>query len=63
MSAILRTLFSRFAREQSGATAIEYGLIVGLMFLAIVTAVKNVSAENVQMYNTIDTTLASATTS
>lgn len=63
MISAMRTFLSKFAREESGATAIEYGLIVGLMFLAIVTAVKNVSDENVQMYNTIDTTLASATTS
>jgi pilus assembly protein Flp/PilA len=28
-----------FGRDQSGATAIEYGLIVSLIFLAIITSV------------------------
>ena len=29
----------RFARDQSGTTSIEYGLIVSLIFLAIITGV------------------------
>jgi len=32
-------LLARFLRNQSGATAIEYALIVGLIFLAVVTAI------------------------
>ena len=31
-------LFSRFAKDESGATAIEYGLIAALIALAIITA-------------------------
>jgi len=34
----MRSLTSRFAREASGATAIEYGLIAGCIALSIVTA-------------------------
>ena len=34
----MRKFASRFARNDSGATAIEYGLIVGLMALACITA-------------------------
>ncbi|MDB5472482.1 MAG: Flp family type IVb pilin [Caulobacter sp.] len=30
---------SRFAKDQSGATAIEYGLIVALIAVVIITAV------------------------
>jgi pilus assembly protein Flp/PilA len=30
-------LFARFAKDESGATAIEYGLIAALIALAIVT--------------------------
>ena len=60
MSAPVQKSLSRFLREDDGATAIEYGLIVGLMFLAIVTAVQNVSTQNATMYNKIDATLASA---
>ncbi|MBK9080611.1 MAG: Flp family type IVb pilin [Rhizobiales bacterium] len=32
-------LFARFAKDQSGATAIEYGLIAALVGVAIITAV------------------------
>jgi pilus assembly protein Flp/PilA len=60
MSAPAIETLSRFLREDDGATAIEYGLIVGLMFLAIVTAVKNVSTQNATMYNKINNTLTAA---
>jgi pilus assembly protein Flp/PilA len=32
-------MFKRFLTDDSGATAIEYGLIAGLIFLAIVSAI------------------------
>ena len=35
----------RFARDESGATAIEYALIAALIFLAIVTAVGQAGIE------------------
>lgn len=35
----MRRLIGRFLRNESGATAIEYGLICALIFLAIVTSV------------------------
>ena len=34
----MKTLFSRFAKDESGATAIEYGLIASLISIAIVVA-------------------------
>jgi pilus assembly protein Flp/PilA len=34
-----RSRLSRFWRDESGATAIEYGLIASLVFLVIVTSV------------------------
>lgn len=34
----MKNLTTRFFRDESGATAIEYGLIISLIFLAIVTA-------------------------
>jgi len=33
----MSNLFARFAKDESGATAIEYGLIAALIALAIVT--------------------------
>lgn len=35
----MRDFFARFARDDGGATAIEYGLIIGLVFLAIVSGI------------------------
>jgi pilus assembly protein Flp/PilA len=35
-------LFTRFAKCESGATAIEYGLIAALISVAIITAVTSV---------------------
>lgn len=34
----MQNIFARFAKDESGATAIEYGLIAGLISIAIVTA-------------------------
>lgn len=36
----MKKLLNRFAADQSGATAIEYGLIAGLISVVIITAVK-----------------------
>jgi pilus assembly protein Flp/PilA len=35
----MKNLLKRFAQDQSGATAIEYGLIAGLVSVVIITAV------------------------
>ena len=35
-------LFIRFCKDESGATAIEYGLIASLIAVAIITAASNV---------------------
>ena len=35
----MRRLIARFLRNDDGATAIEYGLICALIFLAIVTSI------------------------
>ena len=35
----MRSLIGRFLRDESGATAIEYGLLCALIFLAIVTSI------------------------
>lgn len=34
----MKNLIARFANDESGATAIEYGLIAGLIAVAIITA-------------------------
>jgi pilus assembly protein Flp/PilA len=34
----MQNLFARFVKDESGATAIEYGLIAALIAVAIITA-------------------------
>ncbi len=46
-------LVKRFEREEDGATAIEYGLIVSLIFLAMVAAAKFFAAETIEMFDYI----------
>ena len=36
----MQNLFSRFVKDESGATAIEYGLIASLISVAIITSAK-----------------------
>ena len=46
-------ILSRFARNDSGATAIEYGLIAGLIAVVIVTAVTTVGGKLTNTFTTI----------
>ncbi|MEY9558146.1 Flp family type IVb pilin [Sinorhizobium fredii] len=41
----MKNLLVRFLRNGSGATAIEYGLIAGLIAVAIITAVQTVGTD------------------
>jgi pilus assembly protein Flp/PilA len=38
----MNNIFSRFVRDESGATAIEYGLIAALIAVVIITALTNI---------------------
>lgn len=46
-------LFSKFIRNESGATAIEYGLIAGLIAVAIITALTFTGSQVAKQFNTI----------
>lgn len=50
-----------FFEDENGATSIEYGLIVSLIFLAIIAAVKSYTNTTSDMYSTISSNLASPT--
>ena len=52
---------SRLARDESGATAIEYGLIVALIFLAIIGGLSTFATNENTMYTHISGTIANAT--
>ncbi len=40
----MKALLSRFAADRSGATAIEYGLIAGLIAVVIIVAISSVGS-------------------
>ena len=54
---LVRDAGRAFLRCERGATAIEYSLIVSLIFLAIVAAVRNYTASTSDMYSTINSVL------
>ena len=49
-----------FAKDESGATAIEYGLIAALVSVAAVTALSNVGSSLDIMFTSVSSTLNSA---
>jgi len=51
------TFISRFMNDESGATAIEYGLIAALISVAIITAVTTLGTNLSSTFNTVATTV------
>ena len=49
----MHSLTKRFLRDESGATAIEYGLIAALIAVVIITAVTAVGTNLSGTFNTI----------
>lgn len=45
--------FARFLKDESGATAIEYGLIASLIAVAIIVAVGNLGDQTSAKFNEI----------
>ena len=54
--------FKHFLKDESGATAIEYGLIAALIGVAIITAVTAVGTELDALFGTVSSKLSTATT-
>ncbi len=55
----MKNLFARFARCESGATAIEYGLIAALIGVAIITVVGQVGTSINDTFTKVKTGLDS----
>ena len=53
----MTNLFSRFVRDESGATAIEYGLIAALIAVVIITGLTTVGTTLNTKFSTIATSL------
>ena len=45
----------RLGRDERGATAVEYGLIIALIFLAIIGSVNTFGQEAIKMWTNIST--------
>ncbi|MGV9008379.1 Flp family type IVb pilin [Brevundimonas sp.] len=56
----MRRLFSRFLSDESGATAIEYGLIASLIFLVALGAITAFGGASTNMFNTALDTISAA---
>jgi pilus assembly protein Flp/PilA len=55
------TKFMQFVRDESGATAIEYGLIAALIAVAIIAAVTAVGGSLVGTFDSVNTKLGGTT--
>jgi pilus assembly protein Flp/PilA len=53
----MKNIIARFVKDESGATAIEYGLIAAGIAVAIITAVNGVGTALTGKFNTIATSL------
>jgi pilus assembly protein Flp/PilA len=56
----MKNLFARFAKDESGATAIEYGLIAGLIAVAIIGALTTLEGSLTGIFGDIATALDNA---
>ena len=54
-------LMSRFLKDESGATAIEYGLIAALISVALITGATALGNKLNVMFNNLSNTIASKT--
>jgi pilus assembly protein Flp/PilA len=57
MELIMKNLVARFAKDESGATAIEYGLIAAGISLAIITIVNTLGTTLNTKFTSINTSL------
>jgi pilus assembly protein Flp/PilA len=54
------SVFKRFARDESGATAIEYGLIAAGISVAIITVVNTLGGQLKTTFTSVSTALGNA---
>jgi pilus assembly protein Flp/PilA len=56
----MKSLVKRFAKDESGATAIEYGLIAALIAVVIIAAVSIVGTQLAALFGRISAALIAA---
>lgn len=52
---------AQLKRNESGATAVEYGLILALVFLAMLAAIQMAGTSAIAMWTSVSTTITNAT--
>jgi pilus assembly protein Flp/PilA len=55
----MKSIFSRFAKDESGATAIEYGLIAALISVVIIVALTSVGTSLNKTFTSVNSALSS----
>ena len=53
----MKSLFARFAKDESGATAIEYGLIAAGISVAIIAVVQGLGTNLKNTFSSVSTAL------
>ncbi len=56
----MKTLVQRFAKDESGATAIEYGLIAAGISVAIIAVVNALGTQLKSTFSSVSSSLANA---
>ena len=51
----------KLGRDTNGATAVEYGLILALIFLSMIGAVSSFGQTTIDMWDRVATTISAAT--
>ena len=54
----MQNFVARFVKDESGATAIEYGLIAALIAVAIITAATQLGTQIATTFNKVTTEMA-----
>lgn len=54
---VMKKLFARFAKDESGATAIEYGLIAALIAVVLITVLTNIGSSLNTKFTAVNTAL------
>ncbi len=58
ITGLTMTILKNFLNDESGATAIEYGLIAALISVVIITAIKLVGSNLSTTFNSVATSLS-----
>ena len=56
----MRSIFSKFVSDESGATAIEYGLIAAIVSVGLIAALQGLKTNLQTTFNTIGNTVKNA---